>query len=200
MRNWIPPVPIGLHLPVAGDPTVLVYFPIAMQKISAIIISGRSGTEDRDFTAYREDFSRFQSEFGFESFPDLKTCAEFCPPEQYAFESPIMRNHQKNMAGNQKILDYMKKRFTIPEDFTKQVTLSQLTQAEAIEYGVEHWRRNWGVLAKNIVWGHSIGNSMIVGLWHLGVQLIIHENLPNNITARDGGKHYIIMPNGFIAP
>src|SRR5271157_4581005 len=95
-----------------------------------------------DFTAYRDNFSRFMSEFGFESFPDLKTCAEFCPPDQFEFESPVMRNHQKNTGGNQKILDYMRKRFTIPDDFAKQVVLSQLTQAEAIEYGVEHWRRN----------------------------------------------------------
>ncbi|HME53915.1 MAG TPA: glycoside hydrolase family 2 protein [Candidatus Lokiarchaeia archaeon] len=97
-----------------------------------------------DFTAYRKNFSRFQSEFGFESFPEIKTCREFCPPEEFDFESPTMRNHQKNSGGNQKILDYMKKRFRIPDDFRKQVILSQLTQAEAIEYGVEHWRRNRG--------------------------------------------------------
>ena len=35
----------------------------------------------------------------------------------------------------------MKKRFLLPKDFKKQVILSQITQAEAIEYGVEHWRR-----------------------------------------------------------
>ncbi len=97
-----------------------------------------------DFTVYRKNFSRFQSEFGFESFPEVKTCREFCPPGEFDFESPVMRNHQKNSGGNQKIMDYMKKRFKIPADFRKQVVLSQITQAEAIEYGVEHWRRNRG--------------------------------------------------------
>jgi len=53
-----------------------------------------------------------------------------------------MENHQKNSAGNKKILNYMKKRFEIPHEFENQVILSQITQAEAIEYGVEHWRRN----------------------------------------------------------
>nr|MDO8113248.1 glycoside hydrolase family 2 TIM barrel-domain containing protein [Candidatus Sigynarchaeota archaeon] len=95
-----------------------------------------------DFTIYRKNFSRFQSEFGFESFPEIKTCLEFCPSEQFDFDSPIMKNHQKNSGGNQKIMDYMKKRFRVPADFRKQVILSQITQAEAIEYGVEHWRRN----------------------------------------------------------
>ncbi|MHA1679530.1 MAG: glycosyl hydrolase 2 galactose-binding domain-containing protein [Promethearchaeota archaeon] len=97
-----------------------------------------------DFSIYRENFSRFQSEFGFESFPEVKTCQEFCPRDQFDFESPIMRNHQKNSAGNQKIMEYMKKRFHIPAEFEKQVILSQITQAEAIEYGVEHWRRSRG--------------------------------------------------------
>ena len=97
-----------------------------------------------DFSVYRENFSRFQSEFGFESFPELKTCKEFCPDDQFEFESPVMKNHQKNNAGNQKIMAYMKKRFKIPDDFEKQVILSQITQAEAIEYGVEHWRRMRG--------------------------------------------------------
>jgi len=36
----------------------------------------------------------------------------------------------------------MEERFSIPQKFEDQVILSQITQAEAIEYGVEHWRRN----------------------------------------------------------
>jgi len=94
------------------------------------------------FSAYREFNSRFMSEFGFESFPSLKTIEKFCPVEQYDFNSPIMENHQKNYAGNQKIMDYMNKRFSIPQEFEHQVILSQITQAEAIEYGVEYWRQN----------------------------------------------------------
>jgi len=96
----------------------------------------------RSFLSYRKQFSRFMSEFGFESFPDLQTILKFCPIEQLDMFSPIMENHQKNSAGNKKILDYMKKRFSIPQDFAKQVILSQITQAEAMKYGVEHWRRN----------------------------------------------------------
>ncbi len=94
------------------------------------------------FKEYRKFDSRFMSEFGFESFPSMKTIALFCPPDQYRFDSPIMENHQKNSAGNDKIMRYMKRRFIVPESFEKQVILSQITQAEAIEYGVEHWRRN----------------------------------------------------------
>ena len=97
---------------------------------------------NKPFKAYRKFDSRFMSEFGYESFPSIKTLENICPTEQFDFFSPIMENHQKNSAGNKKILNYMKKRFKIPPEFENQVILSQITQAEAIQYGVEHWRRN----------------------------------------------------------
>ncbi len=97
---------------------------------------------NKPFRTYRKFDSRFMSEFGYESFPSIKTIEDICPSEQFDFFSPIMENHQKNSAGNKKILNYMKKRFEIPPEFENQVILSQITQAEAIEYGVEHWRRN----------------------------------------------------------
>ena len=98
--------------------------------------------QNKKFTSYRKFDSRFMSEFGFESFPSMKTIRTFCPEDQFDFFSPIMKNHQKNDAGNKKILNYMERRFSIPEKFENQVIISQITQAEAIEYGVEHWRRN----------------------------------------------------------
>jgi beta-mannosidase len=94
------------------------------------------------FKSYRKFPSRFMSEFGFESFPSIKTIKRFCPENELYLDSPVMTNHQKNEGGNQKILRYMKKRFTIPQEFEKQVILSQITQAEAIQYGVEFWRQN----------------------------------------------------------
>ncbi|MFX0069470.1 MAG: glycoside hydrolase family 2 protein [Candidatus Hermodarchaeota archaeon] len=96
----------------------------------------------KSFLAYRKFNSRFMSEFGFESFPSIKTIQTICPLEQFEFHSPIMENHQKNSAGNKKIMTYMKRRFSIPNKFENKVIISQITQAEAIEYGVEHWRRN----------------------------------------------------------
>ena len=98
--------------------------------------------QNKKFSAYRKFDSRFMSEFGFESFPSMKTIRTFCPEDQFDFFSPIMENHQKNSSGNKKILNYMERRFSIPEKFENQVIISQITQAEAIEYGVEHWRRN----------------------------------------------------------
>jgi beta-mannosidase len=94
------------------------------------------------FKSYRKFDSRFMSEFGFESFPSIKTIRSFCSEEDLYLDSPIMNNHQKNEGGNKKILRYMRKRFNIPKEFEKQIILSQITQAEAIQYGVEYWRQN----------------------------------------------------------
>ena len=94
------------------------------------------------FSAYRDFDSRFMSEYGFESFPSMGTIAEFCPEDQWSMYSEIMENHQKNRAGNAKIMKYMEKRFEIPDEFEKQVILSQITHGEAMVYGIEHWRRN----------------------------------------------------------
>ncbi|WP_371805416.1 glycosyl hydrolase 2 galactose-binding domain-containing protein [Candidatus Lokiarchaeum ossiferum] len=94
------------------------------------------------FSAFRKFNSRFMSEYGFESFPSLKTIKSFCPDSELDFFSSIMENHQKNSAGNAKILKYMKRRFKIPSSFESQVILSQITHGEALEYGIEHWRRH----------------------------------------------------------
>jgi beta-mannosidase len=94
----------------------------------------------KSFSSYRRFNSRFMSEFGFESFPSIKTIKSFSTPDSFQINSKIMENHQKNPDGNDKILKYMKKRFNIPKDFQKKIILSQITQAEAIEYGVKHWR------------------------------------------------------------
>lgn len=58
----------------------------------------------KPLTAYREFNSRFMSEFGFESFPDIKTIKTFCEEKDLDFYSEIMENHQKNEAGNKKYL------------------------------------------------------------------------------------------------
>lgn len=94
------------------------------------------------FQEFRNFNSRFMSEFGFESFPSLKTIKSFCPPDQFDIYSEIMENHQKNRAGNKLIMNYMKKRFSVPKMFESQLILSQITHGEAMEYGIEHWRRN----------------------------------------------------------
>lgn len=104
------------------------------------------------FTSYRETYFRFMSEFGFESLPDLKTIESFTEKEDRNLFSYIMESHQKNPDGNTKMLTYLANNFQNPKDFCSLVYTSQILQAEAMRYGVEHWRRNRGRCMGTLYW------------------------------------------------
>ena len=106
----------------------------------------------RPFTEYRKHYHRFMSEFGFQSLPDLRTVEHFAPKSEWNMTSWTMERHQKNWAGNQIIMHYLCETFRIPKDFPSLVYTSQLLQAEAMRYGVEHWRRHRGRCNGAIVW------------------------------------------------
>ena len=93
------------------------------------------------FTAYRDIFPRYMSEFGIQSFPSLKTVNTFTLPEDRNIFSYVMESHQKNGTGNEKILYYVGENYKYPKDFDSLLYASQLIHAEGIRYGVEHWRR-----------------------------------------------------------
>ncbi len=104
------------------------------------------------FTDYRNHKFRFCSEYGFESFPSVKTIKTFCPEEEMNIFSRVMENHQKNSAGNGKILSYLADNYLYPSKFENLVYASQILQAEAIRYGVEHFRRNRGYCMGSLYW------------------------------------------------
>ncbi|MCE5199173.1 MAG: glycoside hydrolase family 2 protein [Armatimonadota bacterium] len=94
------------------------------------------------FTAYRQQFHRFMSEFGFQSLPAIETCKAFADSDDLNIFSHVMECHQKNKAGNGLILHYLSQNFRLPKNFEMMCYVSQLLQAEAMRYGIEHWRRN----------------------------------------------------------
>ena len=106
----------------------------------------------KPFTEYRKFHFRFCSEFGFQSFPGMKTVKSFTLPEDRNIFSYMMEKHQKNGAANGKILFYLSDNFKYPNDFESLLYTSQILQAEAIRYGVEHWRRNRGRCMGSIYW------------------------------------------------
>ena len=85
---------------------------------------------------------RFMSEFGFQSFPEMRTILAFAQSSDLAIDSTVMQSHQKNHGGNERILTYMLREYPEPRDFASFVYLSQVQQAEAIKVGAEHLRRN----------------------------------------------------------
>jgi beta-mannosidase len=93
------------------------------------------------FEFYRTCFHRFNSEFGFQSFPEPDSLDLFTIPADHSINSPIMEHHQRHASGNAIIIQYLLDWFRLPTDFNNQIVLSQILQGMAIKYAVEHWRR-----------------------------------------------------------
>lgn len=107
---------------------------------------------NKPFTEYRKFGFRYLSEFGFQSFPGLKTVEAFTEPADRNIFSRVMEMHQRNRAANGKILNYLSATYLYPKDFDHLLYTSQLLQADAIRYGVEHFRRNRGRCMGTVVW------------------------------------------------
>lgn len=107
---------------------------------------------NKPFTEYRKFFFRYLSEFGFQSFPCLKTVETFTLPEDRNIFSRVMEMHQRNAAANGKILNYLSATYLYPGKFDTLLYASQLLQADAIRYGIEHFRRNRGRCMGTVVW------------------------------------------------
>lgn len=106
----------------------------------------------KPFTAYRSQFPRFMSEFGFQALPPIETIRTYAEEEDQNMTSYIMERHQKNDSGNQLMVAQMLDTFRLPKDFESLVYLSLVLQAEGIRYGVEHWRRHTDRVSGIIYW------------------------------------------------
>ncbi len=105
------------------------------------------------FSDFRKYFFRYLSEFGFQSFPSLRTIETFTDdPKDLNIFSYIMEKHQRNKSANGKIMNYLQQTFLYPSGFSTLIFASQLLQAEAIRYGVEHFRRNRGRCMGAVYW------------------------------------------------
>ena len=107
---------------------------------------------DKPFTEYRNHHFRYLSEFGFESFPSEKTINAITLPEDRNVFSRVMEMHQRNKDANSKIVNYLSRTYLYPNDFGLLIYASQLLQAEAMRYGVEHLRRERGRCMGTLYW------------------------------------------------
>ena len=95
---------------------------------------------NQDFRGYAASLHRFLSEFGFQSFPCLKTVESYCPPDEFDIESKTMLCHQRSGIGNRKISEALKSSFRPAKDFKSFLYQSLVYQAIALKFGIEHWR------------------------------------------------------------
>jgi beta-mannosidase len=96
---------------------------------------------EKPFSEYEKQQTRFMSEYGFQSFPNIETVKYYTLPNERDIESPIMLAHQRHPRGNQLIREYMLREYPKPKDFESFLYMSQVLQAEGIARGTEHLRR-----------------------------------------------------------
>lgn len=108
---------------------------------------------NRPFSEYRKHYFRYVSEFGFQSFPCFNTVKTFTDDEEDRnIFSYVMERHQRNGSANGKIMNYMQQTYKYPSSFELVLYASQMLQADAVRYGVEHFRRNRGRCMGAIYW------------------------------------------------
>ena len=105
---------------------------------------------EKPYTDYASNTSRFMSEYGFQSFPELATVALYAAPSDWDIDGPVMLAHQRHPRGNALIRTYLARDFRRPRDFASFLYVGQVLQATIIQYAAEAHRRrmgrNWGSL------------------------------------------------------
>ncbi|MGA3046531.1 MAG: glycoside hydrolase family 2 protein [Terracidiphilus sp.] len=105
------------------------------------------------FSTYETHHSRFVTEYGFQSFPEMRTVEAFTEPQdRTGIFTPVMLGHQKNNEGNDIIHNYLLKDYSEPKDFASFLYVSQVLQAEGIKIGAEHFRRSRPETMGSIFW------------------------------------------------
>jgi beta-mannosidase len=115
---------------------------------------------DTPFSTYAENTGRFISEYGLQSFPEMKTIRAFAADEDLAYRSPVMEHRQRSMMpwmgrgfnGNEMINTYIKRYYKPAKDFGSFVYLSQVMQAEGVKFAIETHRRQMPHCMGSLYW------------------------------------------------
>jgi beta-mannosidase len=82
----------------------------------------------------------------------MATIESFTEAEDRNPFSYVMEKHQRNASANGRIAEYLSQTYLYPSSFDLFVYASQLLQAQAMQYGVEHWRRHRGHCMGTVIW------------------------------------------------
>lgn len=94
----------------------------------------------KDYASYREHTPRFVSEFGFQGPPALSTLLSSVHDEPVSRDGVQLRNHQKAEDGMAKLARGLGDHLPNPVEFTDWHWATQLNQARAVRFGIEHFR------------------------------------------------------------
>ncbi len=104
--------------------------------------------------AYLDETPRFMSEFGLQAWPAQPTVDAFARRDEQAVDGPVIRAHQKFMAGegNTRLMLYVEREYGKPRDFADFIYLSQVMQADGIELAALHHRASRPYTMGSLYW------------------------------------------------
>ncbi len=115
------------------------------------------------FEVLDKNVPRFMSEFGFQSFPEMKTIRTFATEEDFDIESEVMKSHQKSAIGNEAIKEYMDMYYHTPSNFEDFVYVGLVMQGQGMKHGLEAHRRNRPFCMGTLYW--QLNDSWPVVSW-----------------------------------
>ena len=115
------------------------------------------------FEVLDKNIPRFMSEFGFQSFPEMKTIRTFATPKDFDIDSEVMKTHQKSSIGNEAIKQYMDMYYNTPTNFDDFVYVGLVMQGQGMKYGLEAHRRNRPFCMGTLFW--QLNDSWPVVSW-----------------------------------
>ena len=97
---------------------------------------------EQPYEMYREKVGRFNSEYGYQSYPDYSTLVKIAEGEELNKDAKVIAAHQKHARGTRQIDDFINRYYpnVQPKDFEEYVHLSQLSQAYGMEIAIEAHR------------------------------------------------------------
>ena len=154
------------------------------------------------YEMYVEKVGRFNSEFGYQSYPSMATLKMI--DENPDFDNEIIQAHQKHNRGEKLIMDHVVRYFGEPKDFEDYVYLSQLSQAYGMDVAISAQRASRPRSMGSLYW--QLNDAWTSISWssidYLGNKKALHYKLSEiyapvllGLDEKENGKHNIWVAN-----
>ena len=136
---------------------------------------------EQPYEAYRDKVGRFNSEYGYQSYPDYSTLQKIAQGEPLSKDAKVIEAHQKHPRGTRQIDDFIQRYYSDaqPKDFEEYVHLSQLSQAHGMEIAIETHRTAKPYNMGTLYW--QLNDAWPVTSWssidYYGNAKVFHERL-----------------------
>ncbi len=106
------------------------------------------------YTRYGEDMGRFIGEYGIQASPVMETLRRALPADQRHLNSPGLIHRLKDRPKNK--VDALLIPVTgLPKTLDDYVAFTQITQAEGLKFGIEHFRRRTPHCSGSLIWQYN---------------------------------------------